>query len=113
MRFLKRSIALGKIACLAFGPSVEINPRNFRSCGLATAFFVSFTSSFSLFVDGDAKLTLSSALVDCQLMRLPDYKVKSLFLFLEIGADVLVLGDLIKTAKLTLRSGTIKPEVGT
>jgi hypothetical protein len=29
------------------GPAVKLNPRNFRSCGRATALFASFTLSLS------------------------------------------------------------------
>src|SRR5271170_6663301 len=33
-----------------FGPAVKLNPRNFRSCGRATALFASFTLSLSFCV---------------------------------------------------------------
>jgi hypothetical protein len=36
---LNRSKAIGAIVRLIFGPSVKLNPRNFRSCGRATALF--------------------------------------------------------------------------
>jgi len=38
-RRLKRPRAFGAIARLTSGPSVKLNPRNFRCCGLATALF--------------------------------------------------------------------------
>jgi hypothetical protein len=37
IRRLKRTKDFGAIARLISGPSVKLNPRNFRSCGLATA----------------------------------------------------------------------------
>jgi hypothetical protein len=49
-RRLKRAKAIGAIARWTSGPSVKLNPRNFRSCGLATALFVSFTLSLSFCV---------------------------------------------------------------
>jgi hypothetical protein len=49
-RRLKRAKAFGAIARLISGPSVKLNPRNFRSCGRATALFVSFTLSLSFCV---------------------------------------------------------------
>jgi hypothetical protein len=42
-RRLKRIKDFGAIAPLISGPYVKLNPRNFRSCGLATALFDSFT----------------------------------------------------------------------
>src|SRR5262250_1390194 len=42
-RLLKRSKAFGATTRWTSGPSVKLNPRNFRSCGRATALFVSFT----------------------------------------------------------------------
>jgi len=49
-RRLKRIKDFGAIARLTSGPSVKVNPRNFRSCGLATALLDSFTLSLSFFV---------------------------------------------------------------
>jgi hypothetical protein len=46
-RRLKRSKAFGAMTRWTSGPSVKLNPRNFRSCGFATALFVSFTLSLS------------------------------------------------------------------
>src|SRR4030088_87980 len=40
IRSLKRTRAFGAIARLTAGPFVKLNPRNFRSCGRATALFV-------------------------------------------------------------------------
>src|SRR5215831_13354456 len=45
IRCLNRSKALGAIRRLTSGPTVKLNPRNFRSCGRATALFASFTLS--------------------------------------------------------------------
>jgi hypothetical protein len=50
IRCLNRSRAFGAIMRLTSGPALKLNPRNFRSCGRATALFVSFTLSLSLFV---------------------------------------------------------------
>jgi hypothetical protein len=50
IRRLKRAKAFGAIARLTTGPSVKLNPRNFRTCGRATALFVSFTLSLSFCV---------------------------------------------------------------
>ncbi len=47
-RRLKRAKDFGAIARLISGPSVKLNPRNFRSCGLATALLDSFTLSIDL-----------------------------------------------------------------
>jgi len=49
-RRLKRAKDFGAIARLISGPSVKLNPRNFRSCGLATALLDSFTLSLSFCV---------------------------------------------------------------
>jgi hypothetical protein len=49
-RRLKRTKDFGAIARLTSGPSVKLNPRNFRCCGLATALFDSFTLSLSFCV---------------------------------------------------------------
>ena len=49
-RRLKRTKDFGATARLISGPSVKLNPRNFRSCGFATALFVSFTLSLSFLV---------------------------------------------------------------
>src|ERR1039458_10477350 len=45
IRCLNRSKAFGAMARLTSGPAVKLNPRNFRSCGRATALFASFTRS--------------------------------------------------------------------
>src|SRR5205809_7569472 len=50
IRCLNRSRAFGAIMRLTSGPALKLNPRNFRSCGRATALFVSFTLSLSLLV---------------------------------------------------------------
>jgi len=50
IRSLKRTRAFGAIARLTAGPFVKLNPRNFRSCGRATALFVSLTLSWSFCV---------------------------------------------------------------
>ena len=47
IRCLKRSRDFGAIVRLMPGPAVKLNPRNFRSCGRATALFASFTLSLS------------------------------------------------------------------
>jgi len=46
IRSLNRSIAFGAIVRFGSFPPVKLNPRNFRSCGFATALFDSFTLSF-------------------------------------------------------------------
>ena len=40
---MNRSNDFGAIVRLMSGPAVKLNPRNFRSCGRATAHFASFT----------------------------------------------------------------------
>jgi len=50
IRCLNRSRDFGAIVRLVSGPAVKLNPRNFRSCGRATALFVSFTLSLSFCV---------------------------------------------------------------
>jgi hypothetical protein len=45
---LNRLIAFGAILRFSSFPPVKLNPRNFRSCGFATALFDSFTLSLSL-----------------------------------------------------------------
>ena len=47
---LNRSSDFGAIVRLISGPAVKLNPRNFRSCGRATALFASFTLSLSFCV---------------------------------------------------------------
>ncbi len=47
-RRLKRTKDFGAIARLISGPSVKLNPRNFRCCGLATALLDSFTLRIEL-----------------------------------------------------------------
>jgi retron-type reverse transcriptase len=42
IRRLNRSRDFGAIMRLMSGPAVKLNPRNFRSCGRATALFASF-----------------------------------------------------------------------
>ena len=50
IRCLNRSSDFGAIVRLISGPVVKLNPRNFRSCGRATALFASFTLSLSFCV---------------------------------------------------------------
>src|SRR5882672_6114431 len=50
IRCLTRSRDFGAIVRLMSGPAVKLNPRNFRSCGRATALFASFTLSLSFCV---------------------------------------------------------------
>jgi hypothetical protein len=50
IRHLNRSSDFGAIVRLMSGPAVKLNPRNFRSCGRATALFASFTLSLSFCV---------------------------------------------------------------
>src|ERR1019366_6459081 len=50
IRCLNRSKAFDAITRWTSGPVVKLNPRNFRSCGRATALFASFTLSLSLCV---------------------------------------------------------------
>src|ERR1700677_2030289 len=45
IRCLNRSSDFGAIVRLMSGPAVKLNPRNFRSCGRATALLASFTLS--------------------------------------------------------------------
>ena len=47
---LNRSRDFGAIVRLMSGPVVKLNPRNFRSCGRATALFASFILSLSFCV---------------------------------------------------------------
>src|SRR5450631_1779888 len=51
IRCLNRSSDFGAIVRLMSGPAVKLNPRNFRSCGGATALFASFTLSLSFLCD--------------------------------------------------------------
>jgi hypothetical protein len=50
IRRLNRSRDFGAIVRLVSGPAVKLNPRNFRSCGRATALFASFTLSLSFWI---------------------------------------------------------------
>ena len=50
IRCLNRSRDFGAIVRLMSGPAVKLNPRNFRSCGRATALFASLTLSLSFYV---------------------------------------------------------------
>jgi hypothetical protein len=50
IRRLNGSSDFGAILRLMSGPAVRLNPRNFRSCGRATALFASFTLSLSFCV---------------------------------------------------------------
>jgi hypothetical protein len=50
IRCLNRSRDFGAIVRLMSGPAEKLNPRNFRSCGRATALFASFTLSLSFCV---------------------------------------------------------------
>src|SRR5262245_44692703 len=50
IRCLNRSRDFGAIMRLMSGPAVKLNPRNFRSCGRATALLASFTLSLSVCV---------------------------------------------------------------
>ena len=50
IRCLNRSSDFGAIVRLMSGPAVKLKPRNFRSCGRATALFASFTLSLSFCV---------------------------------------------------------------
>jgi hypothetical protein len=59
IRRLNRSKALRAITRLTSGPTVKLNPRNFRSCGRATALFVSFTLSLSFCVMNCVTLSIT------------------------------------------------------
>jgi hypothetical protein len=50
IRRLNRSRDFGAIVRLKSGPAEKLNPRNFRSCGRATALLASFTLSLSFWV---------------------------------------------------------------
>jgi hypothetical protein len=50
IRRLNRSSNFGAIVRLMSGSTVKLNPRNFRSCGRATALLASFTLSLSFCV---------------------------------------------------------------
>ena len=50
IRRLNRSSDFGAIVRLMSGPAVKLNPRNFRSCGRATALFASFYLELELCV---------------------------------------------------------------
>ena len=47
------------MARLTSGPAVKLNPRNFRSCGRATALFLSFTLSLSFCVMNRVTLSIT------------------------------------------------------
>jgi hypothetical protein len=59
IRRLNRSKACDAITRWTFGPVVKLNPRNFRSCGRATALFASFTLSLSLCVMNRVMLAIT------------------------------------------------------
>src|SRR5262245_57564839 len=59
IRRLNRSRAFGAMTRLTSGPAVKLNPRNFRSCGRATALFASFTFSLSFFVINRVTLSIT------------------------------------------------------
>src|ERR1035438_10318740 len=59
IRRLNRSKAFGAITRLTSGPAVKLNPRNFRSCGRATALFPSFTLSLSCCVMNRVMLSIT------------------------------------------------------
>jgi hypothetical protein len=59
IRCLNRSRAFGAMTRLTSGPAVKLNPRNFRSCGRATALFVSFTLSLSSCVMNRVMLSIT------------------------------------------------------
>jgi mevalonate pyrophosphate decarboxylase len=59
IRSLKRAKAFGAIVRFTAGPSVKLNPRNFRSCGRATALFASFTLSLSFCVMNRVMLSIT------------------------------------------------------
>src|SRR5580700_10179428 len=51
-----RSRDFGAILRLMSGPVVKLNPRNFRSCGRATALFASLTADRAIFEQTAAEL---------------------------------------------------------
>src|SRR5438094_3431523 len=59
---LNRSRAFGAMTRLTSGPAVKLNPRNFRSCGRATALFDAFTVSLSCVVMNRVTLLLTQEL---------------------------------------------------
>jgi hypothetical protein len=59
IRCLNRARDFGAIVRLIFGPAVKLNPRNFRSCGRATALFASFALSLSFCVTKREMLSIT------------------------------------------------------
>jgi hypothetical protein len=59
IRCLNRSRAFGAMTHLTSEPAVKLNPRNFRSCGRATAVLVSFTLSLSSCVMNRVMLSIT------------------------------------------------------
>jgi hypothetical protein len=59
IRSLNRTRAFGAITRLTSGPTVKLNPRNFRSCGRPTALFASFTLSLSFLVMNRVTLSIT------------------------------------------------------
>lgn len=52
-------IQFGETTRLTSGPAVKLNPRNFRSCGRATALLISFTLSLSFCVMNRVMLSIT------------------------------------------------------
>ena len=59
IRRLNRSKDFGAMVRLTCGPAEKLNPRNFRSCGRATALFVWFTLSLSFRVMNHVTLSIT------------------------------------------------------
>src|SRR6476661_4760299 len=71
IRRLNRSRDFGAIVRLMSGPALKLNPRNFRSCGRATALLASFTLSLSFCVRRMGPEFLGAGIVflqRCQVM---------------------------------------------
>lgn len=70
-RSLNRSRAFGAMTRLTSRPAVKLNPKNFRSCGRATALFASFTLSLSFCVMNCVTLSIA-ANVHITIIRIPN-----------------------------------------
>src|SRR5260370_10592187 len=83
IRCLNRSSDFGAIVRLMSGPAVKLNPRNFRSCGRATALFASFTLSLSFCVMKREMLSITpltrafAANVDVAVVRITNKAVSA------------------------------------
>src|SRR5437588_11469226 len=84
IRCLNRSRDFGAIMRLMSGPAVKLNPRNFRSCGRATALFASLTLSLSFCRDAlhHPMTRAFAANVDVTVIRIANKAVSAALQFL-------------------------------